>query len=41
MSPHNVDIDTADLWESIPEFDVAQNFEEFKSADPNPSTSGP
>jgi hypothetical protein len=27
-----VNIDTADLWESIPEFDVAQNFEEFKLA---------
>jgi hypothetical protein len=27
-----VDINTADLGESIPEFDVAQNFEEFKSA---------
>jgi hypothetical protein len=27
-----VDIDTADLWESIPEFDVANTFKEFKSA---------
>jgi hypothetical protein len=27
-----VDIDTANLWESIPEFDVANTFEEFKSA---------
>jgi hypothetical protein len=27
-----VNIDTADLSESIPEFNVAQNFEEFKSA---------
>jgi hypothetical protein len=42
-----VDIDTADLWESIPEFDVAQNFEESNwlfinsILDLNPSTSGP
>jgi hypothetical protein len=27
-----IDIDTADLWESIPEFNVAQTFEEFKLA---------
>jgi hypothetical protein len=27
-----VNIDTADLWESIPEFDIAQTFKEFKLA---------
>jgi hypothetical protein len=27
-----VDIDTADLWEAIPEFDVTKTFDEFKSA---------
>jgi hypothetical protein len=26
-----VDIDTADLWEAIPEFDVTKTFDEFKS----------
>jgi hypothetical protein len=27
-----VDINTVDLWDSIPEFNVAQNFREFKLA---------
>jgi hypothetical protein len=27
-----VNIDTADLWEAIPEFDVTKTFNEFKSA---------
>jgi hypothetical protein len=27
-----VDINTADLWEAIPEFDVTKTFDEFKSA---------
>jgi hypothetical protein len=27
-----VDIDTADLWESIPEFNVTRTFNEFKMA---------
>jgi hypothetical protein len=27
-----VNIDTADLWEAIPEFDVTKTFDEFKSA---------
>jgi hypothetical protein len=27
-----VDIDTADLWEAIPEFDGTKTFDEFKSA---------
>jgi hypothetical protein len=27
-----VNIDTADLWESIAEFDIAQTFQEFKLA---------
>jgi hypothetical protein len=27
-----VDIDTTDLWEAIPEFDVNKTFNEFKSA---------
>jgi hypothetical protein len=27
-----VDIDTTDLWEAIPEFDVTKTFDEFKSA---------
>jgi hypothetical protein len=27
-----IDIDMADLWEAIPEFDVTKTFDEFKSA---------
>jgi hypothetical protein len=27
-----IDIDTMDLWEAIPEFDVNKTFDEFKSA---------
>jgi hypothetical protein len=27
-----VDINTTDLWEAIPEFDVTKTFDEFKSA---------
>jgi hypothetical protein len=27
-----VNIDTVDLWEAIPEFDVTKTFDEFKSA---------
>jgi hypothetical protein len=27
-----VDIDTADLWEAIPEFDITKTFDEFKTA---------
>jgi hypothetical protein len=27
-----IDIDIADLWEAIPEFDVTKTFDEFKSA---------
>jgi hypothetical protein len=27
-----IDIDTADLWEAIPEFDVTKTFDKFKSA---------
>jgi hypothetical protein len=27
-----VDINMADLWEAIPEFDVTKTFDEFKSA---------
>jgi hypothetical protein len=27
-----IDIDTEDLWEAIPEFDVTKTFDKFKSA---------
>jgi hypothetical protein len=27
-----IDIDTADLWEAIPEFDITKTFDKFKSA---------
>jgi hypothetical protein len=27
-----INIDTADLWEAIPEFDITKTFDEFKSA---------
>jgi hypothetical protein len=27
-----INIDTADLWEAIPEFDVTKTFDKFKSA---------
>jgi hypothetical protein len=31
-TPGYVDIDTADLWEAIPEFNTTKTFNEFKSA---------
>jgi hypothetical protein len=42
-----VNIDTAELWKAIPEFDVTKTFDEFKSAifklspAQNPSARGP